>query len=167
MQTKQRSGFTLVELLVVIAIIGILVAMMLPAVQASRETARRTECMNNLSRLIVGVQNYNLAHEVYPTGTMDKQGPIHSVAAGDHKNWIIQTLPYLDENNAYRHVDQAVGVYDPKNAPVRAYLVPVLQCPSETAEQPADHPASNYAGVHHDLEAPIDADNHGTFFLEQ
>jgi prepilin-type N-terminal cleavage/methylation domain-containing protein/prepilin-type processing-associated H-X9-DG protein len=157
-------GFTLVELLVVIAIIGVLVAMTLPAIQASRETARRSQCIRNLTQLGNGLQNYEMAHEVFPPGVVDKQRPIHSVAQGDHRNWIIHILPYIDELNTYRHIDQAVGVYDPKNAEVRNTPVALLNCPSEPgAVQPP--PQSNYAAVHHDVEAPIDVDNHGVSFL--
>src|SRR5262245_28425670 len=101
-----RRAFTLVELLVVIAIIGVLIALTLPAVQSSREVARRTQCVNQLTHLSMGLQNYEMAHEVYPSGTIDKQGPIHSAAKGDHRNWIIQILPYVDEVNVYRHIDQ-------------------------------------------------------------
>src|SRR5271167_2738413 len=89
-----RPAFTLVELLVVIAIIGILIAMTLPAINATRETARRSQCLQNMSQLGVALQNYEMAHEVLPSGTIDKQGPIHSVASGDHRSWIIHLLPY-------------------------------------------------------------------------
>ena len=65
---KCRSAFTLVELLVVIAIIGILVALLLPAVQAARESARRTQCVYQLKQIGVAVQNHNSAHNEYPTG---------------------------------------------------------------------------------------------------
>jgi prepilin-type N-terminal cleavage/methylation domain-containing protein/prepilin-type processing-associated H-X9-DG protein len=164
MNSVNRRAFTLVELLVVIAIIGIFIAMLLPAVQGAREAARRSQCLQHLAQLGGAVQNYELAHEVYPPGTIDKQGPIHSVASGDHRNWIVHILPYLDEANAFRHIDQTVGVYDPKNAAVRELTIRVLECPSETSE-PQDIPASNYAAVHHDVEAPIDANNHGVFFL--
>jgi prepilin-type N-terminal cleavage/methylation domain-containing protein/prepilin-type processing-associated H-X9-DG protein len=164
MKSIKRRAFTLVELLVVIAIIGILIAMLLPAVQGAREAARRSQCQQHLAQLGGAVQNYELAHEVYPPGTIDKQGPIHSVASGDHRNWIVHILPYLDEANAYRHIDQTVGVYDPKNAAVRALTIRALECPSEALDS-QDVTASNYAAVHHDVEAPIDANNHGVFFL--
>ena len=120
MKPFSKQAFTLVELLVVIAIIGILIAMLLPAIQASREAANRNYCLNHLTQLSVGVHNYEMAHGVYPPGTIEKQGPIQNVPKGDHRNWIIHLLPYIEETNAYRHIDQSVGVYDPKNAPVRA-----------------------------------------------
>jgi len=142
MISAKRRAFTLVELLVVIAIIGILIAMLLPAVQGAREAARRSQCLQHLAQLSGAVQNYELAHEVYPPGTIDKQGPIHSIAKGDHRNWIVHILPYLDEANAYRHIDQTVGVYDPKNAAVRALTIRALECPSEALDS-QDVPASN------------------------
>lgn len=162
---RRAAAFTLVELLVVIAIIGILVAMTLPAIQASRESARRSHCLHNLSQLSMALQNYEMAHEVLPPGVIDKKGPIHSAAQGDHRNWIIHILPYIDEMNTYRHIDQSVGVYDAKNADVRGTPIEMLSCPTNGTALNSTQPASDYAGVHHDVEAPIDTDNHGTFFL--
>jgi prepilin-type N-terminal cleavage/methylation domain-containing protein/prepilin-type processing-associated H-X9-DG protein len=159
-----RPAFTLVELLVVIAIIGILIAMSLPAIQASRETARRSQCMHNLTQLSMALQDYQMAHEVFPPGVINKQGPIHSVPQGDHRNWIVHLLPYIEELNTYRHIDQSVGVYNAKNEAARNTPIAILQCPSD-AQTSTTFPANNYAAVHHDVEAPIDTDNHGMFFL--
>jgi prepilin-type N-terminal cleavage/methylation domain-containing protein/prepilin-type processing-associated H-X9-DG protein len=164
MNGKSRCGFTLVELLVVIAIIGILVALLLPAVQAAREAARRTQCVNNLTQLILAVQNYESAYRVYPPGTIDEAGPIVNKPEGYHHNWLVQLLPYLEERNTFEHIDFDVGVYDEKNAPVRSLQIQTLRCPSSPYwdEKVA---VSDYAGSHHDLEQPIDLDNHGVFFL--
>ncbi len=164
MKYKQR-GFTLVELLVVIAIIGVLVALLLPAVQAAREAARRMSCVNNLSQLILATQNYQLAFQVYPPGSIDDQGPIKNVAQGYHHNWISQILPYLEEQNTYKHIDFSVGVYDPKNEQVRQVGIEILSCPSSPHNFNQDIWLSTYAGCHNDLEAPIDVDNNGVFSL--
>jgi prepilin-type N-terminal cleavage/methylation domain-containing protein/prepilin-type processing-associated H-X9-DG protein len=158
----RRRAFTLVELLVVIAIIGVLVALLLPAVQAAREAARRSQCNNHLSQLIIAVHNYEMAHGVFPPGTLDKTGPIVNTKNGYHHNWIIQSLPYIEMNNAYQAIDKSVSVYHPKNAPVDALSIRLLTCPSSGF---GNSNLSHYAGVHHDAEKPIDAKDNGVFFL--
>ena len=102
-----------------IAIIGVLVALLLPAVQAAREAARRMQCTNNLCQLILAVQNYEMTFRVYPPGTINDTGPIQNLPQGYHHNWITQLLPFIEEQNIYNHMDFQVGVYDDKNLPVR------------------------------------------------
>jgi prepilin-type N-terminal cleavage/methylation domain-containing protein len=159
--SRSRTAFTLVELLVVIAIIGVLVALLLPAVQAAREAARRSSCQNNLSQLIIAVHNYEMAHGWYPPGTLEAKGPIVHAQIGYHHNWIIQILPFLEERNTWQAIDKTVGVYHPKNAPAAAVAIRVLNCPSNAWSSTSSH----YAGVHHDSEKPIDAKDNGVFFL--
>ncbi|MDA1180475.1 MAG: DUF1559 domain-containing protein, partial [Planctomycetota bacterium] len=157
----KRIGFTLVELLVVIAIIGILVNLLLPAVQASRESARRMTCMNHMSQLILAVHQYELATEFYPVGVMEPQGPIQSVEMGYHHNWL-GLFPYLELQTVATHIDRTVGVYHANNKEVRMQRISLLGCPSYAGP---DASVSCYAAVHHDTEAPIDTDNQGVFFL--
>ncbi|MCU0958751.1 MAG: DUF1559 domain-containing protein [Pirellulaceae bacterium] len=164
MQSKRRTGFTLVELLVVIAIIGVLVALLLPAVQAAREAARRMSCTNNLCQLILAVHNYEMAFGVFPPGTLNDSGPIRNQPQGYHHNWITQILPFVEEQTTFNHVDFRVGVYDDANLRVRQVPIEILACPS-SADRSEDIYLTNYAGCHHDIQAPIDADNHGVFFL--
>jgi prepilin-type N-terminal cleavage/methylation domain-containing protein len=103
------SAFTLVELLVVIAIIGIMIALLLPGLQGSREMARRTACANNLAQLSVAMHNYEMAHEAFPAGVVEAKGPIQNEAKGNHHNWIIPLLPYMEETSTFRNIDQAAS----------------------------------------------------------
>lgn len=164
MRHQSYRAFTLVELLVVIAIIGILIALLLPAVQAAREAARRTQCVNNLTQIILAVQNYDMAHRVYPPGSINDTGPIESLPQGYHHNWISQTLPYMEQSVTYRHIDFNVGVYHEDNEQVRKVHMATLRCPSCPPAR-GELGYTNYAGCHNHLEEQIDTDNHGIFFL--
>jgi prepilin-type N-terminal cleavage/methylation domain-containing protein len=129
-QHQGRNGFTLVELLVVIAIIGILVALLLPAIQAAREAARRSHCVNNLKQLGIATQNYHDTHKQLPAGFITK-------ATTPHDSWSIQSrlLPYLEENNLYDGINFALSYKDPSQVvggvQISSIEVPVLRCPSE------------------------------------
>jgi prepilin-type N-terminal cleavage/methylation domain-containing protein len=162
MTKRLPTAFTLVELLVVIAIIGILVSLLLPAIQASRESARRASCTNNLGQLIIGVHDFEGAHEHYPAGTVDATGPIKNLPSGHHISWIAHILPYIEEMPLYNSLDLSLSAYHWKNDRARQTMIQVLVCPSNPAD---DGPYSSYAGCHHDKEAPIDANNSGVFFL--
>lgn len=163
---SRRRAFTLVELLVVITIIGILMAMMLPAVMSARESSRRMTCLNNLFQIGVAMNSYQTAHDVLPPGTTDSAGPVHNTKHGYKMNWIVSLLPYLDENVLYQHIDRSVGPFDAKNDVVREmHPPPMFSCPSAD-RVPAGLPlASDYAGCQNDVEAPIDTNNHGVLFL--
>jgi prepilin-type N-terminal cleavage/methylation domain-containing protein/prepilin-type processing-associated H-X9-DG protein len=155
-------GFTLVELLVVIAIIGVLVALLLPAVQAAREAARRSSCVNNVRQVGTAIHSYEFANEEFPTGVRNKTGPVRNLPEGDHLGWIAFILPQLGEPARAHHLDMNLGAYHKKNDPVRQTIIDTLICPSSPAW---DAPVSSYAGVHHHKETPIDADNMGALFL--
>ncbi len=159
---KKKTGFTLVELLVVIAIIGILVALLLPAIQGAREAARRSSCQNNMRQVILALHNFEFANEHFPPGTVNDTGPIRSETTGNHMSWIAHILPQLGEIPRFNQLDFAAGAYAAKHNKLAQIPVPVLICPSDYSEVRS---YSSYAGVHHDVEAPIDADNHGVLFL--
>ena len=107
-KTKTR-GFTLVELLVVIAIIGILVALLLPAIQAAREAARRTQCNNNLKNIALGLQNYHDAYKTLPMGAAGRRwaapgptGPNGGLTGGNlGSSWYVSTAPFMEQRNIY------------------------------------------------------------------
>jgi prepilin-type N-terminal cleavage/methylation domain-containing protein len=163
---RNKRGFTLIELLVVIAIIAVLIALLLPAVQQAREAARRSSCKNNLMQLGLALHNYEMARECLPPGSVDPNRPIKNVAQGYHVGWIVQTLPYLDQGNTFKSFNFLLGVYDPANSAPRAVTMSVLNCPSNPGTRPTGGiGGTTYAGVHHDIEAPIDIDNNGVLFL--
>lgn len=170
-QANPHRGFTLVELLVVIAIIATLISLLLPAVQAAREAARRCSCSNNVAQLGLALHNYEFAHEAFPPGVSGDPGPIRSLPEGHHVGWTVRLLPFIEQTMLARHFTVEDGVYAPANAEVRGVVINTLICPSSATEHVRDEDGlkvgvSSYAGCHHDLEAPIAADNHGILFLD-
>jgi prepilin-type N-terminal cleavage/methylation domain-containing protein len=161
---RRRNGFTLVELLVVIAIIGVLVSLLLPAVQAAREAARRLSCQNNITQLLLAVHNYEGAYRAYPAGTIEPMGPIQNRPVGYHHNWLSALLPFSEQAVVQRNIDFSVGVYAPPNLTVRNADVPLLSCPSVWA---SGAPTSDYAGCYGDQDAPIDVNSTGVFILNR
>ena len=128
MRNWQSRGFTLVELLVVIAIIGILIALLLPAVQAAREAARRSQCSNNLKQLGLGIHNYHDAmksffpgHILYPSSSM-----------GDYVTWPLFLFPYIEQGALYdqNNFNSSWGGCG-TNTPVLSQALSTFQCPSD------------------------------------
>ena len=164
---RHTRGFTLVELLVVIAIIGVLIALLLPAVQAAREAARRTTCLNNLTQLGLATHNYEFHYETLPPGVTNPDGPTRNEPQGVHVSWIVHILPYIEQRILADRFDDAAGAYAEVNAVVREARIPALMCPSSPFpfDDATKVAPSSYAGCYHDAEAPIDKDNHGLLFL--
>lgn len=118
----KRSAFTLVELLVVIAIIGILVALLLPAVQAAREAARRMQCGNNIKQLMLAMHMHHDAKEGLP--------PCRTTPAGTRHGWMVDLLPFFEQGNSYDNYYLDRDFYDPANQSVVSFPQKVAICPS-------------------------------------
>ncbi|WP_010585843.1 DUF1559 family PulG-like putative transporter [Schlesneria paludicola] len=166
-QSHSRSGFSLIELMAVITIVSVLFALLLPAIQQSREAARRTQCKNNLMQLGIALQNYAMAFEVLPPGTQNISGPIQSTEGGGyHMGWLTQILPYIDQQNAFNQIDFKLSVYDKGNLSTRLRPIAAFVCPSSFISRGAlGYPTTNYCGIHNDFETLIDVNQNGLLFL--
>jgi prepilin-type N-terminal cleavage/methylation domain-containing protein len=149
---NENRGFTLVELLVVIAIIGILVALLLPAIQSAREAARRSQCMNNLKQIGIALHNYHSAHNTFPVGAALQEG----------STWSAYILPYMEESSVanvltidfvnsrpYAHIQPNYStIVDPyRNVIALETLIPSFRCPSTFL--PEHMPDRSHQGNHY------------------
>ncbi len=159
---RRANGFTLVELLVVIAIIGALIALLLPAVQAAREAARRSQCQNNLKQIGMALHNFHAAHKRFPAGGMDygwcqfpEDGGTQTIRNG---NGLLLLLPYLEQQSLYDQFDQNHAAHNANegnneghspttslgellgnavtsgNIEVAKHRLPIFNCPSDIGE---------------------------------
>src|SRR4051812_48538465 len=126
---RSRSGFTLVELLVVIAIIGILVALLLPAVQAARESGRRSACINNLKQQALGLHNHHDTKRTLPPG-----GTYYGncCTPTTYTNWAIELLPYIEQPALYDQYRQNEENISANNNAVGQKRIKTYECPSDT-----------------------------------
>ncbi len=140
-RSNQFRAFTLVELLVVIAIIGVLVALLLPAIQAAREAARRAQCSSNIRQIALAVLNLESAKKVLPAGsttdTMNINGPYRST-------WTIDILPYMEQQQLFALWDQDQALDHVNNRALRETIVPTYLCPSDLGIDELIIPASGY-----------------------
>jgi len=139
-RANDRRAFTLVELLVVIAIIGVLVALLLPAVQAAREAARRTTCQNNMRQLGIAMQNYHDSFGQFPPNSpWDLNGPFpgdpsRSVKEEDRKgSMLVKLMPYLEQGNILLQINQGGDVVEQFriNTELAGTPIAFLRCPSD------------------------------------
>jgi len=130
MNGRRKRGFTLVELLVVIAIIGILIALLLPAVQAAREAARRSSCSNNLKQISLAIHNYADVKKVFPPGSITYGG-----CCGNpfQVAWTISILPYAEQSPLFALYNPSKFIEDPENQLLRESPCPLYYCPSDEA----------------------------------
>jgi prepilin-type N-terminal cleavage/methylation domain-containing protein/prepilin-type processing-associated H-X9-DG protein len=126
---NRLSAMTLVELLVVIAIIGVLVAILLPGVQAAREASRRAACQNNLRQIGIALHAYHAAHGYFPVGCIDKRVP-KTNPNGRQLAWSATLLPELEEPSLFQQVDFNSPYDSTVNSAAAATIVSVFLCPS-------------------------------------
>jgi prepilin-type N-terminal cleavage/methylation domain-containing protein len=140
-----HHGFTLIEFLVVIAIIGILVALLLPAVQVARETARRSQCQNNIKQLSLALQDYHDTIKEFPPSLRlaPKQDNLPEMATIHQQNWVVSILTFIEEQSLFDSFDTTVAVSDPRNRVPRGTTVGIMLCPSDSFNQ-----QSWFAGRH-------------------
>ena len=124
-----RRAFTLVEVLVVIAIIGLLIALLLPAVQGTRESARKAQCANNLKQIGLALLHHETAKKTFPSGyvsAFDSSG----TDTGPGWGWASYMLPQMEENAIYKTIHFDLPIEDPMNG-VRVANIPSFLCPSD------------------------------------
>jgi len=139
MKALKARGLTLIEILVVITIIGVLLALLLPAVQAAREAGRRTQCANNLHQVGIAIHGYHAAHRCFPPGKITVGPWINCV---NYTSWPIAILPYLERNDLYREYHQDKANEAPENALVREGVVTTYVCPNDDTAGRLESPGS-------------------------
>jgi prepilin-type N-terminal cleavage/methylation domain-containing protein len=128
----RRAAFTLVELLVVIAIIGVLVALLLPAVQAAREAARRTQCKNNMKQLCLACVNYEDTYKTLPFGIQFPAGEAPESSDQFGPNWVISILPFMEQQNLYQKFDFTQFISQgTANREARGTVIKSMLCPTD------------------------------------
>ena len=173
----RRAGFTLIELLVVMGIICILIGILLPTLGTAREASRRIQCVNNMKQIVLALHGYIATHNALPPGCTSETGPVQSVPQGAGLSWIASILPHMEQSSIYHTIDFRQGANLAANYTAGMTRISSLLCPAERSygwsvfsvglvpATPLELARTSYAGCHHDVEAPIDVDNHGVFYL--
>lgn len=126
----QKPAFTLVELLVVIAIVGLLIALLLPALGSAREASRRTTCANNMKQIGLAIAQYQLAKEVYPSSNTDNLFSWDAAGALRNHSWASLIMPYAELSTLNNTIDYSASAMKLANASAAATIVPMYRCPS-------------------------------------
>ena len=144
--SKSYRGFTLVELLVVIAIIGILIAMLLPAVQAAREAARRMQCLNNLKQIGLGVLNYEQTNSRFPRGSVMDANTFGISSSSHHGSFLVHLLPYIEQQglfdccnfskntSRYSHTG-GITASNYRDGRIHSIWISAYQCPTSSSKE--------------------------------
>jgi prepilin-type N-terminal cleavage/methylation domain-containing protein len=144
MKVRSFLGFTLVELLVVIAIIGVLIALLLPAVQAAREAARRMRCSNHIKQMSLGCHNYHDVHQTFPSGKISYS---YTATTSCRNPWGVALLPFIEQQSLFTTFNPNFNPYD-STQPSDNFIfyktpIPTYRCPSDLSPkstQIPDHP---------------------------
>ena len=138
MPPRPRRGFTLIELLVVIAIIAVLIGLLLPAVQAAREAARRSQCVNNLKQLGIALHNYHDVNGSFPPGNL----AINGINDPVQTTWTISMLPGMEQTPLYNSYNFSQFNFSPDNKTLRETRVATFICPSDLNTEQLVEPES-------------------------
>jgi prepilin-type N-terminal cleavage/methylation domain-containing protein/prepilin-type processing-associated H-X9-DG protein len=130
MRLSKLRAFTLVELLVVIAIIGVLVALLLPAIQAARESARRNQCVNNLKQVGLAVQSRHDVKKLFPSGRLGRTASGGSGVNTFGVSWAFELLPYVEQMPLFQALKRSLPSTDPQNSLAMRTAVSTFFCPS-------------------------------------
>lgn len=138
---RRPRGFTLIELLVVITIIGILVGLLLPAINAARDAARRTQCASSIRQLALALQNFHSAHGRFPASStwLNAKGQLDisqmpnggGSLVAPYKNWVIDILPFIEAKTLVQTMSLTKPISDPANAVARGTPLEILRCPTD------------------------------------
>jgi prepilin-type N-terminal cleavage/methylation domain-containing protein/prepilin-type processing-associated H-X9-DG protein len=134
-RSGRRTAFTLVEILVVVAIIAILVSLMLPAIQAARESARKSQCANNLKQIGLAMHAYVDSHKAFPPGYKSTVLPNHD-DGGPGWAWGSMIIPFLEEVSLHADIDFSASLRVPATEKVRMTSLPLFICPSDEMFEP-------------------------------
>ncbi len=164
---RRARGFTLIELLVVIAIIGVLVALLLPAVQSARESARRTQCTNNLKQLGIAMQEHHDTNHAFPNGWAGEfWNPVDNKwEASGGWAWGVRLLPYLEQVPLHDSANFSFNVSDPESRTIRSTVLSCFVCPTSTGKGPVRF-GPKHPGATRDLAAGQYVGNEGAFDID-